>query len=163
MNVPDIPSVMNGEGCPGCRTPIWGMRPKRCIMCGYDFENPNLEQTFEAHTAAYEDTLVEEVQGIVEDIDNLRDQEEVVNTHIKGMVEEFLNADWPDWNMNKLADSFKRAVESIWPMATFGDLEVEVVMDRVRRRMTKRIKGTMDRPDLRIVGFRFEGEKNINL
>jgi uncharacterized Zn finger protein (UPF0148 family) len=163
MNVPDIPSVMNGESCPGCRTPIWGMRPKHCIMCGYDFENPTPEQTSESRAANLDEMFAEEAQGIFEDVDNLRDQEDVVNTQIKGMVEEFLNADWPDWNMNRLADSFKRAVESIWPMATFGGLEVEVVMDRVRGRMTKRIKGTLDRPDLRIVGFRFEGEKNINI
>lgn len=162
MSAPNIPSVMNGEGCPGCKTPIWGMRPKKCFMCGYDFENPDPNQTYEARVAAEEQRLREAVDETYANIDTQREQEKVVRAELDRMIEEFLRTDWPeDWTLEDIARTFEQAVQTKWPLATFHGLEVEMTIDHTKQELTKRIYGSMDRADLRIVGFQIKGEKTV--
>jgi uncharacterized Zn finger protein (UPF0148 family) len=156
--VPNIPSVMNGEPCPGCKTPIWGMRPKNCFICGYNFDNPEYSQTFEARVAAEEERLKATADVIFDDMDLQRQQEKQVAEQIEAMVQDFLGLNWPDWSDERMAEVFKEAVLKKWPMATFPNLEVESFMNSDHRSFTKRIKGEMDRADLRILGFKIEGE-----
>src|SRR4051812_16314568 len=92
MPVPDIPAVMNGEECPGCRTSIWGARPKHCFMCGYDFENPKEEDLLENRARREAD----QISNLDAAMNRQRVRGAEIEAKIRQMTEEFLqHEDFP--------------------------------------------------------------------
>jgi hypothetical protein len=161
MSVPNIPSVMNGEGCPGCRTPIWGMRPKRCVMCGYDFDNPDPSQTLEARAETELKNLTTQAQGgLQSNFDTMQEVEVDAKARIEIMCTEFLASEWPeeisDGTTNVYTDGFMTAARHFWPEAIFYDVSTEVWKDAVQDRWHKRITGRMDLEQQHVVGFQFD-------
>lgn len=159
MPVPNIPSVMNGETCPGCRTPIWGMRPKKCIMCGYDFDNPREEDTIEARTEAEARVLGIISDGLSVTMDDQRDIEKNATARIKQMATEYLEMQWPEptgGTTRNYTDAFLKAAKISWPEASFYEVETIVYRDTTSGAWQKRIKGKMDLIQQRVVGFQFD-------
>jgi hypothetical protein len=164
MPAPDIPTVMNGEGCPGCRTPIWGARPKRCFMCGYDFENPREEDMLENRARR---VLEGEDMGDVlyAEIDTQRDRGNEVQEKLKQMTLAFLSHDdFPvEGSPFDVRELFQKFVMAEFFTANFPQLEVETWKDVETNQVNWRIHGEMDLRGERIVGIPFNEMLNHQL
>lgn len=146
--------VRNGEPCPGCNTSIWGAQPKKCFMCGYDFEHPDPSQTLEARAQAE----LNQGQALAAVMEAQKEIEKSATIRIEEMAKEFLRQEWPETNDGTSlgwSDAFIEAARQAWPEATFFNIRAEAWLD-INQCWVKRIKGEMDLIQQRVVGFRFE-------
>jgi hypothetical protein len=154
-----LPGVRNGEPCPGCGTGIWGAQPKKCFICGYDFENPNNPANLQG-PATDQGLLDRQAAELMKTMDEQKEIEVAANARLEGMVNEYLKMEWPDLpedgTTREYTDAFLRAARMTWPEAKFYGVETEVWFDTSLRRWVKRIRGNMDLPAQRVVGFRFD-------
>lgn len=154
-----LAGVRNGEPCPGCNTSIWGAQPKNCFVCGYDFANPDNPANLQG-PATDEALLARQAEALMQTMDRQKEIEVSAKARIEQMATEYLTMNWPEIeegdSTRPWTEAFLQAARQSWPEATFYDVETVVEYDSASDRWYKRIRGSMDLIQQRVVGFRFD-------
>lgn len=149
-----LSGVRNGEPCPGCHTNIWGAQPKRCFVCGYDFEHPDNPANLQGPVSDQQ-LLERQAAALSETMDIQREIEKSATARIESMVNDFLKMNWPE-DSRMWTPAFTGAAKEWWPEATFYDVHIEAAFDNTTQSWVKRITGSMDLTRQKIVGFKFD-------